>query len=341
MTNGIEGQKSPLLPGLLLATVVVAAALPLVLSAYYLHLATEIAIYAIFAMSIDLLTGFTGRTPLGHGAIFGTASYIVAYCTVQADWSPVAAASVALLGGTLSAVVFGLLAVRVSGVYFLLLTLAEGMIVFGIALRWTTVTGAENGIRGIPRPAWLAGETAFYWFVLTALVICTAAMFRFIRSPFGLTLRGIKFSESRMRTLGYNVPLHILIGFTVSGFFAAVAGTVYAYLNSFVSPTAVALSQSTAGLLMVIIGGVGTLLGSVIGAAVIKLLENFVSLYTDRWPIVLGVTFVVVMIFARDGLIGLTRRAFARAADESRARRNSAAGTAAAAAHPQLKRSTD
>jgi len=143
-------------------------------------------------------------------------------------------------------------------------------------------------------------------------VAASFAMWRFVRSPFGLTLRGIRDSESRMRSLGYNVSLHLFIGFTVSGFFAGIAGALYAMFNDFVSPSTVALAQSVEGVLMMIAGGVGTLFGGFVGAAVIIALENVVSAHTERWQMVLGATFILIMIFAPEGIIGKLRAMLAR-----------------------------
>jgi branched-chain amino acid transport system permease protein len=287
--------------------VAVAACLPLLFSNYQVGLATEVLIFGILAMSVDILAGFAGRTSLGHGAIFGISTYVVVYCAAQTGLPPAAAFTLGVLAATTVASVFALLAVRTSGVYFLLLTLALGMIVWGVCLRWTEVTGGENGMRGDVRPAMLLSHNAFYWAVLACSAFVSFAMWRFVRSPFGLTLRGIRDSESRMRSLGYNVPLHLFIGFTVSGFFAGVAGALYAMFNSFVSPSTVALAQSVEGVLMMIAGGVGTLFGAFVGAAAIIALENVVSAYTERWQMVLGVTFVLIMIFAPEGIIGKLR----------------------------------
>ena len=277
-----------------LVTVIVAALLPFGLSNYQVGLATEVLIFGILAMSIDILAGFAGRTSLGHGAIFGVSTYVVIYLVANGT-SPVLALAAAILAATLVAAVFALLAVRTSGVYFLLLTLALGMIVWGICLRWTQVTGGENGLRGDIRPVALYDHRHFYWVVLAATAVLAFAIWRFVRSPFGLTLRGIRDSESRMRSLGYNVPLHLFIGFTVSGFFAGVAGGIYAFFNNFVSPSTVALTQSVEGLLMTIVGGVGTLFGAFVGAAAIITLENIVSSSTERWQTVLGLTFIALM----------------------------------------------
>jgi branched-chain amino acid transport system permease protein len=294
------------------AVIIAAALLPLVLSTYHLGLATEVLIFGLLAMSIDILAGYAGRTSLGHGAIFGVSTYVVVYAVMTAGMSPLAACVLGVIAATLLAAIFGLLAVRTSGVYFLLLTLALGMIVWGICLRWTQVTGGENGLRGAIRPALLSDYRAFYWMVLAVTAILSFAMWRFVRSPFGLTLRGIRDSDSRMRSLGYDVSLHLFIGFTISGFFAGAAGAMYALFNSFVSPSTVALAQSVEALLMTIAGGVGTLFGAFVGSAAIITLENIVSSHTERWQTVLGVTFILIMIFAPDGIVGTIRALVAR-----------------------------
>jgi branched-chain amino acid transport system permease protein len=290
-----------------LTAVAAAAMLPVLLSNYQVGLATEVLIFGMLAMSIDVLAGFAGRTSLGHGAIFGVSSYVVVYATAQLGLQPPAAFALGVVAATLVAAVFALLAVRTSGVYFLLLTLALGMIVWGICLRWTQVTGGENGMRGDVRPASLLTHAAFYWAVLAGAVAVSYTLWRFVRSPFGLTLRGIRDSESRMRSLGYNVSVHLFIGFTVSGAFAGVAGALYAMFNNFVSPSTVALAQSVEGVLMMIAGGVGTLFGGFVGAAAIIMLENVVSAHTERWLMVLGTTFILIMIFAPEGIVGKLR----------------------------------
>lgn len=294
-------------PGRLLGVVAALGGLalvPVVFPGYRTSLATEMLIFATLAMSIDILAGYAGRTPLCHGAIFGVATYVVLYYVTVMQGSPWVGVLLGVLAATAVAIVFALLAIRTSGVYFLLLTLALGMIVWGVCLRWTSVTGGENGLRGSVRPQWLADPANLYYFMLAAGAFMTLAMWRFVNSPFGLTLKGIRENEVRMRTLGYNVPLHLFIGFTVSGFFAGISGALYAFFNSFVSPSTVALAQSVEGLLMAIVGGVGTLFGSLIGAALIIGLENVVSAYTERWSLVLGLMFIFTMILAPEGVLG-------------------------------------
>ena len=283
------------------------AALPLLLSGYQTSLATLTLIYALLAMSIDILAGYSGRTPLCHGAIFGVATYVVMYFVTTVGGSPWVGMLLGILVAVGVSLVFAVLAVRTTGVYFLLLTLALGMVVWGICQRWTSVTGGENGLRGAVRPAWLLDPMHFYYFVLAVGLLATLVMWRFVNSPFGLTLRGIRESESRMKSLGYHTTLHLIAGFMFSGLMAGVSGVLYALFNSFVSPSTVALAQSVKGLLMAIIGGVGTLFGGVVGAAVIIGLENIVSSYTERWSMVLGLLFVLTMIFAPEGIVGKLR----------------------------------
>jgi branched-chain amino acid transport system permease protein len=191
-------------------------ALPLVLPSYQLSIATEILIFSVLAMSIDVLAGFAGRTSLGHGAIFGLSAYVAIYWSATLDGNIWIGLLLGVLAATLLAGVFAALAIRTSGVYFLLLTLALGMIVWGVCLRWTGATGGENGLRGIGRPAFIADHVSFYYMVLIVVAPVAFVMWRFVHSPFGLTLRGIRESESRMRSLGYNVPLHLFIAFVAS-----------------------------------------------------------------------------------------------------------------------------
>lgn len=288
------------------------ALLPLALSRYQLSLATEILIFALLAMAIDMLAGYAGLVSLGHGAIFGAATYVVLYWTAVAGGSPWIGLALGIGAAVGVSVVFAAFATRVSGVYFLLLTLALGMIVWGICLRWTSVTGGENGIRGSGRPELIADPVVFYYVILVVTATLTFGIWRFVKSPFGLTLNGIRDSASRMRSLGYNVPLHVFLAFTVSGLVAGIAGACYAFFNNFVSPSTVQLSQSVEGLLMTIVGGVGTLVGSFVGAAVIIILENVVSGYTARWPMVLGAMFIVTMIVAPEGILGALRKLLRR-----------------------------
>ncbi len=295
-----------------LAALAFALLIPKLLSSFYVDLLSQVLIYGLLAMSIDLLAGYTGLVPLGHAGIFGIAAYVVAYLMTKDNTSAYLAVPLGVVASTFAAAVFALLAIRTTGIYFLMVTLAEGMIVWGVAYRWSSVTNAENGISGIVRPAMVSGSLPFYYLVLIVFIILLAAMYRLVNSPFGLTLKGIRESESRMSMLGYNTTLHKFIGFTATGIFAGLGGALYALYNGFVSPVTVDFTTSAEAVLMVIVGGVGTLIGPVVGAGVIIFSQDIISLYTSRWTTVMGLIFVITILFARDGIVGGLRRLFVR-----------------------------
>jgi branched-chain amino acid transport system permease protein len=294
------------------AAVVLGLALPYLLSSYYLAIATQVLFFGLLAMSIDLLGGYTGLMPLGHAGVMGVASYALGFLISRGHWDWWQASLMALLATLVVSLIFGLLAVRTTGIFFVMITMAEGMLVWGLAFRWSSVTGAENGLRGILRPPFATLYWQYYYLVLLVFVACAVLLTLIVRSPFGLTLKGIRESESRMRTLGYNVTLHKVLVFMVSGLFAGISGLLYAWYNQFISPSAINITASTYGILMVVLGGAGTLVGPVLGAAVIVFLQNILSTYVTRWPTVMGILFILVVLFAREGIVGALRAARAR-----------------------------
>jgi len=295
------------------AVVIAAAALAPALSAYPLTLLTQAAIVAVLAMSLDVLLGYTGLPSLGHAAYFGVAAYAVGILATDHRRGFLVCLAVGLVLATLTAALFGLLAIRATGTYFLMITLALGMVVWGLAFRWVSLTKGDNGIAGVPRPdlglPWsLGAPLPFFYFVLAAALLAWALLGLLVRSPFGLTLMGIRESESRMHALGYNVWLHKYLAFVISGAFAGFAGVFWAYYNGFVSPVDVQLVTSVETLLMVALGGPGTLAGPALGAALIVFLKNFVSVYTKRWLLILGAVYIGVILFAPRGVLGAFRR---------------------------------
>ncbi len=202
------------------AAVAVLAALPFVLSSYYLALATKMLIIAVFAMSLDVLLGYTGLPSLGHAAFFGVAGYAAGLLTVRAGWNAWAAFPAALAAGAAMGALFGLLAVRALGSYFLMITLALAQVLWGLAFGWRSLTGGDDGLSNVPKPAL---PMPFYYFVLVAVVLATVLLVCIVRSPFGHALRGIRESESRMRALGYNIWLYKYLAFVIAATFAGVA----------------------------------------------------------------------------------------------------------------------
>ena len=297
---------------LIAAAIAVAAGIAPLLSSYPLTLLTQVVIVAILAMSLDVLLGYTGLASLGHAAYFGIAAYAVGILTTQYQYGFLACLVVGVLAAGGTAAVFGLLAIRATGTYFLMITLALGMVVWGLAFRWVSVTKGDNGISGVPRPEvglpWsLWSALPFFYFALVALVVAWALLALVVRSPFGLSLKGIRESEIRMRALGYNVWLHKYLAFVLAGTFAGYAGVFWAYYNGFVSPVDVQLVTSVETLLMVALGGPGTLAGPALGAGVIVFLKNFVSVYTKRWLLILGAVYIGVILFAPRGVLGAFR----------------------------------
>jgi branched-chain amino acid transport system permease protein len=282
---------------------------PPFLPAYPLTLLTQALIYGVFAMSLDLLLGYTGLPSLGHAAYFGTAAYIVAIFATEFQSGFWIILGLALVVTVLMGALFGLVAIRATGVYFLMITLALGMVVWGLAFRWVSVTKGDNGISSVPRPSlglpWtFTNQTAFYYLTLVVFLLAFVLLLLIVRSPFGMSLRGIRESERRMRSLGYNVWLHKYLAFILAAAFAGLAGVLWGYYNGFVSPTDVQLITSVETLLMVALGGPGTLVGPAIGAGAIVFLKNFVSVYTRRWLLILGGVYIGVILFAPRGILG-------------------------------------
>ncbi len=289
------------------------ATLAPLLPAYPLTLLTQTLIVAMLAMSLDLLLGYTGLPSLGHAAYFGVGAYAVAILATGRQVGFAGCLAGGLVAAGITAAVFGLLAIRASGTYFLMITLALGMVVWGLAFRWVSLTQGDNGISGVPRPdlglPWsLWGPLPFFYLTLVAAMIAWALLALLVTSPFGLGLRGIRESESRMRALGYNVWLHKYLAFVISGTLAGFAGVFWAYYNGFVSPVDVQLVTSVETLLMVALGGPGTLVGPAVGAAIIVFLKNFVSVYTKRWLLILGAVYIGAILFAPRGLVGALGR---------------------------------
>ena len=315
------------------AVVVVLAALPYLVTSFTVNLATQALIFGLFALSINVLAGYGGMITLGQAGLLGVAGYALAILTTQHGW-PLAAAAVGALGlCLLTAAFFGLLLVRARGTYFVMITLAEGMVVWGIAQRWQELTGGENGITGVPKPGFAEDYWQYYYLALVVVGVCTALIARLVRSPLGLSLKGIREAEDRLAPLGYDVARHKLLSFTIAGLFAGVSGVLLAMYNSFIGPSDVFFLTSAEGLLMSILGGVGTLTGAFVGAGVVIFIENDVSSWFARWQTLLGVVFVLVVLFAPDGIVGAwTRYAWAPLLRRLGARDAAAAAEAATSA---------
>ncbi len=287
-------------------------ALPYVVSSYYVILASLVLGTAVLASSVNMLAGDGGLFSLGHAGIAASAGYGLAWSSRQGFelWAQLLVAAALTL---IASVLYGLISMRTNGVFFLMVTLAAGMVCYGMAYRWSSVTGGDNGLTGIRRPALLAEYWQYYFFVLVIFVLVTIALARVSSSPFGLTFRGIRDNAGRMRSLGYAVSAYKFSAMLLSGVVAGLAGVLLVWQTEFISPSFGGFQASALALVMVVLGGTGTPLGPLAGAAVVVLTQQVVSTYFERWPTVLGAVFVLVVIVARKGILGgfdslLTRR---------------------------------
>ena len=282
---------------------------------FYVNIASQVLLYAIFALGVNVLAGYAGLVSLGHAGLFGIAAYTAA--KILAGGAGHLAVDVAALATTVVAAgVFAVLALRGTGLGFVMITVALGQIVWGVAYRWISLTNGDNGISITSRPSpfgvSLASPRSFYWATLVVFLVTVLSMAIFVASPFGASVRGTRDQPRRMNALGYHVWMIRFLAFLFSGFWSGVAGLLYLYYNQFVSPQAVALTASAEALLMVIAGGTGTLVGPVAGAALVVVIKNVASAYIERWNFVLGAIFVLIMVFMPEGLVPglgrLTRR---------------------------------
>lgn len=287
--------------------------LPPFLPSYWLTILTQMLIFGIMAMSLDVLMGYTGMPSFGHAAFFGASAYVIAILSTRYQVGFLGCVSSSFLLSVVIAAVFGLLVAHAAGVYFLMITLALGMVIWGLAFRWVTMTGGDNGIAGIPRPdigipISLDDPIVFYYLVFIVFLVVLFLLYLFIRSPFGQSLMGIRESESRMRILGYNTWLHRYLAYVVAGAFSGISGILWAYYNGFVSPMDAELTASFEAFLMVILGGPGTLVGPALGAGIIVFLKNFISAYTHRWLLIIGGIYILAILYAPGGVMELGKR---------------------------------
>lgn len=292
------------------------AGVPWVAGEFYVNLMSQILIAAIFAASLNLLVGYGGLPSLGHAAFLGMAAYLSALLYLHFGFAHWISAPIALAATTLMACLFGLIALRATGLSFLMLTLALSQVLWGTAYRWVAVTEGDNGLRGLTRPAPfginLDDSAAFYYFSLIVAIVSLWMMARFVSSPFGTALKGTRDQPRRMSALGHDVWLIRWITFVYAGFWGAVSGLLFVYYNKYIHPASLSLTSSAEAILSVIAGGSGTLAGPVVGAAIVVVLKNYVSAYIERWNMLLGFVFVVIVIFMPDGLVPGIRRLWAR-----------------------------
>lgn len=301
---------------------VVALVYPFIVRSYFLSLAIEVLIFAIFAMSLDLLLGYTGLPSFGHAAFYGFGAYLLAYTASRSDLALnltnnlLLTIPLVMLGTALLALVIGFFALRTSGIYFLMVTLAFAQMLFSIAIGWSEVSGGSDGLAGVPRPALGLGplsytfdtRESYYYLVLAFFLLAWWVLRRIVNSPFGWTLRGIRENEQRMAALGYRTFDFKMTAFVIAGAFAGLAGALIVHFFGIASPDNLYWTTSGEVIISLIIGGAGTLTGPIFGAAIERLLPNFASTYLDRWQTLMGVVFILFVMFAPQGVMGLLHK---------------------------------
>lgn len=291
------------------AGIIVLLIYPMFGSNYGQNILAEVMIFAIFAMSLDLLLGYTGLPSLGHATFFGLGSYTASIIAMQYSPNILVTLILGILVASVAAVLIGALSIRASGVYFLMLTMAFSQMFYAIAYRWGWLTGGSDGLFGVPRPEFLNinfyNTTNFYYLVAILFIFSYFALKQIVKSPFGQVLVGIRENEHRMRAVGYNVRTFKLASFVLAGAFGGLAGVLNSYFIGYTSPYDFYWAASGYIMIMVIIGGAGTLIGPIMGAGLFLIMQNVVSSYTERWPTIMGIVFIFFVMAARRGIYGI------------------------------------
>jgi branched-chain amino acid transport system permease protein len=284
-------------------------------NSFLILLITRALILGILAMSLDLLLGFTGLASLGQAAYLGVGAYLTAILATKYQfglgWSFWLVIVLGIAIGAATAALFGLFAMRASGVYFLMITLALGQCVWGLAYRWNSLTGGDNGINLPQRPAFgiqLSDDVTYFYVVFGFFVLSLLLLYVLVESPFGRSLVGIREREIRMRILGYNTWLHKYLAFVIAGGFGGLAGVLWAHANGQVSPEDVVLTTSVDALLMVVLGGAGTLVGGAIGAGIVVFMREYLSTLVPWWQYALGGVYVLTILYLPEGVLGIPER---------------------------------
>ena len=284
-------------------------------NSFVILLVTRALAFSILVMSLDLLLGFTGLASLGQAAYLGVGAYLTAILAARyhigLGYDFLLVVALGMLGGAALAAVFGLLAIRATGVYFLMITLALGQCVWGLAYRWNSLTGGDNGINLQQRPKFgidLANEVTFFYVVSGFFAVSLLVLYTIVRSPFGRSLVGIREREPRMKILGYNTWLHKYLAFVIAGAFGGLSGVLWAHTAGIVSPENVVLTTSVDALLMAVLGGAGTLIGGIIGASVVLFIREYLSTLVHWWQYVLGGVYVAVILYLPRGLMSIPER---------------------------------
>ena len=301
-----------------LIAVVVLVLLPFALPAYAMTLLTEALILGLFAMSLDLMVGYARLISFGHAAAYGFGAYACGNLLLHTSMPlPCAVGAAGIMGGIV-AIGVGWVCTQATGVSFSMLTLAYAQLLYAVAFKWTSVTGASDGLAGIPRNpgpfgvTWFSGKAGFYYLALACLVGAFVFCQALVKSPFGMVLRGIRENEAKTLALGFNTRHYKIAITAVSYGLAGVAGALYAPFAGFANTELLLWLLSGQVLIMVIVGGTGTLIGPILGAVFFLYVQQKLSTYTDSWALFFGIIFILFVLFMPQGIWGFVQARFRR-----------------------------
>lgn len=278
---------------------------PLTGDRFYIYLINQVLIFALFAVSLNLLLGFAGQVSFGHAAYFAIGGYGCAILLATYDWPLIFAMPGAVVITAIVSAIIGFFCVRLTWLYFAMLTLAFAQLVWAIAFKWKSVTGGDDGFLGVPVPQLISSPTGFYYFTFITVLACLGLLLTVVRSPFGRVLVATRENAMRADFVGAHVRRMHLVAFIISATFSGVAGALFAMFNRSIFVEQAWWLQSAEVLVMVILGGMHSFIGPAFGAALLIILERFINEYTQYWPTVLGLILLAVLFIFPSGLAGL------------------------------------
>lgn len=301
--------KSPTLQKLSLPVVlfVMAVFLPFLVPEFWVHVLNEVLILGLFAVSFNLIFGYMGQLSFGHAAYYGVGAYTTGLLMVKAKWPLLLCLPVSMMTAGFAALILGAFCVRLRGIYFAILTMAFGQLVFYIVFQWYSFTGGDNGLQGIAPPSYLFNVNIYYFFTLAVVTIAMIVLRYITESPFGYTLKSIRDNAERTEFIGVNVQRYMLVNFVIAGMFAGLAGALWGPFNRSVAPDLCAWQHSGHPVFMAVLGGPHNFLGPMIGSLIYTFLNAFVTGFTEYWPLVSGIVIILVVLVMPGGLFGVLK----------------------------------
>jgi len=278
--------------------------LPFFVSRFYIYIFALIFVTGLLATSLNIVLGYGGMFQFHHSVFYGVGAYGFVLMLTKTDLSPLFAFIVGPIVAALISLLLGLICVRLTKLYFGMLQLALGSLIWAIVFRWYSFTGGDNGIHGIPLPSIISSISGAYYFTLIITAICLIFMYLIVNSPFGSVFQAIRDNPERSEAIGVNVKRHQLIGLMIAGFFAGVAGILFVTVEGSVFPDMMFWTFSLEILIMCLLGGWFTFLGPMFGAAIIVSLRTFVGIYTEYWTLILGIVLMLLIFFLPEGVLG-------------------------------------